>query len=251
MRTQAVALVELTAYVATVLAAVGVLPQLRRLLRDHDLAGVSLTWATLGVTSEAGWTAYTVNGHLWAAVPEVVLMVAVYVVLAGVMIRAGAQPRGAVIAASAWAGILIAVWCTTSPAAFGTVLGASYAVQVAPSIWTAYRTWAPSGVAPGTWTFILAECLLWGVYGVAHRAVAIAVFAMVGTVAASSVLIRCSATRGRLPQSGGSARLTRLLQPQVAARGDAPFGTCDPTTGIAATMETPRRRPTSDATTTG
>ena len=47
----------------------------------------------------------------------------------------------------------------------GALLPIAYAVQVVPSIRSAYRTWAPSGIAITTWLLILVECLLWGAMG--------------------------------------------------------------------------------------
>ena len=56
---------EAAALAATALALVGALPQLHRLALTGDTNGVSLTNATLGVGSELGWVAYTLQGSLW------------------------------------------------------------------------------------------------------------------------------------------------------------------------------------------
>ena len=67
----------------------------------------------------------------------------------------------------------------------------------APSIWTAYRTHAPSGVAAATWALIGLEAALWGVYGIVHGDPAISAFAVIGSVAAAAILGRKFTTRHR------------------------------------------------------
>ena len=80
---------EAAALVATALALVGALPQLRRLAVTGDTNGVSLTNATLGVGSELGWVAYTLQGSLWSAIPEAALMAVTNLLLARALMRAG------------------------------------------------------------------------------------------------------------------------------------------------------------------
>jgi len=50
-------------------------------------------------------------------------------------------------------------------AGLGTALTASFVLQVAPSVWTAYRTTGRPGSRRGTWSLILAELFCWGAYG--------------------------------------------------------------------------------------
>lgn len=104
---------ELAAVVATVLATVGALPQLRRLLTSRDVAGLSISSAALGVATEVAWVGYTVHQGLWLAVPEAVMMASTNELLAVVMLRAGAPGRRALLSGIAWAATLIAtcaVW---------------------------------------------------------------------------------------------------------------------------------------------
>jgi uncharacterized protein with PQ loop repeat len=51
---------------ATVLAVIFLLPQLRRLLTTHDLAGVSTPWAMLGVVTNLAWVTYLAGQRRWA-----------------------------------------------------------------------------------------------------------------------------------------------------------------------------------------
>jgi hypothetical protein len=60
MRMSAVVEVQgLAAVVATALATVGALPQLRRLLTSRDVAGLSISSAALGLGTELAWVGYT------------------------------------------------------------------------------------------------------------------------------------------------------------------------------------------------
>ncbi len=73
-------------------------PQLARIRRTGDIAGVSITAAALTVSSELGWTLYLGGEGLWAAVPEGLFNIAanVALVVALVPLRSvGAdRPRG-------------------------------------------------------------------------------------------------------------------------------------------------------------
>ncbi len=75
-------------------------------------------------------------------------------------------------------------------AALGAVLGLTYTVQIAPAVWTVWRTSAPSGVAVSTWALIGLEGVLWGAYGVHHEDPAVLTFAVTATLAAVATLAR-------------------------------------------------------------
>ena len=109
-----------------------------------------------------------------------------------------------------WAAALVAGTAFGGAALLGALLPIAYAVQVVPSIWAAYRTWAPSGVAAATWALILAESLLWGVYGLARRDPAVTMFGVIGSSSSTAVIVRLLTTRAR----GRESRLDAL----VAAR---------------------------------
>ena len=91
---------EAAALIATALALVGAVPQLRRLAVTGDANGVSLTNATLGVGSELGWVAYTLQGSLWSAIPEAALMAVTNVLLARALMRAGVSIARPVVLAT-------------------------------------------------------------------------------------------------------------------------------------------------------
>jgi uncharacterized protein with PQ loop repeat len=208
--------VELAAALATILAAVGVVPQLARLVRTGDVNGVSLAAAILGATTEAGWVFYTVEARLWSAVPVAVIMVAANLALATTIQRHGTRIRGPLLAAACWSVVLVAVTAVGGRAALGALLPLAYAVQVVPAIWAVYRTAAPSGVASARWVLIGIESALWGVYGIVHGDRALTALSAVGLVAAAAILARCGTSHvdpaaggGRLDVGRDTAEPTR------------------------------------------
>lgn len=193
---------ELAAVVATVLATVGALPQLRRLLTSRDLAGLSISSAALGVATELAWVGYTVHEGLWLAVPEAVMMASTNGLLAVVMLRAGAPGRRALLSGIAWAATLIATSAVCGLIGLAVLLAVAYVVQVSPAIWSVYRATCPSGVAVGTWVTIGFEAVLWGLYGWWSHDVACLAFGVAGTAAAVAIVGRVVTTRRRLSASG-------------------------------------------------
>jgi uncharacterized protein with PQ loop repeat len=190
-------LIELAALIATTVAVFGALPQLRSLARTGDASGVSLASATLGVTSELGWLSYTLHGALWSAVPESILMVSTNALLARAIVRTDVALARAVLVAVVWAATLVTCTLLGGWALLGLLLPVAYTVQVAPAVWSAYRTHSPSGIAASTWGLILIESVLWGCYGLARDDPALQTFAIVGSVASSAILLRLLATRRR------------------------------------------------------
>ncbi len=200
---------ELAAVVATVLATVGALPQLRRLLASGDVAGLSISSAAIGVGTELAWAGYTVHEGLWLAVPEAALMVATNGLLAVMMLRAGAPGRRALRSGLAWVATLLATFVMWGAAGLAVLLAVAYIVQVAPAIWCVFRTACPSGVAVGTWAMIGGEAVLWGLYGWWSNDAACLAFGVVGTAAAVAIVGRVVTTRRRLPASGVGERRER------------------------------------------
>jgi hypothetical protein len=63
-------------------------------------------------------------------------------------------------------GFLATGYAVASRSGLGVLLTAAFVVQVAPSVWTAYRTDRPSGVSVGTWLLILGELSCWTIFGI-------------------------------------------------------------------------------------
>ena len=82
------------------------------------------------------------------------------------------------------------MWAVAGWRSVGVALAASYVVQFTPAVVTAYRSAAPTGVAPVTWASIVIESLLWGAYGVVNQDLPIVAYAAVGVLGGGAILAR-------------------------------------------------------------
>lgn len=197
---------------ATVMAAVATLmtlacgwPQLRRISRTGDIRGVSLSTTALGISAELGWLIYLSGERLWSALPECALTILVDAVLAAALLRSGARRRTALVAATAWGATLVGARIIGGPAAIAVLLSITYAVQLFPSVWTAWRERCPSGVASGAWVMRLAESALWAAYGHVRHDPPLVTLGVIGCVASASVLARLVVTRAQREMARPSA----------------------------------------------
>jgi hypothetical protein len=144
------------------------LPQLLKLRATGDTAGVSWSWATLTSVNNAAWFAYfALSGYRAALVPSssATLLAGALAMLLARRGQARARPAALI---GGWVALLVAASTLAGRAGLGTLLTAAFVLQVTPSIWTAYRTDHPTGVAQGTWMLILGELSCWTVFGL-HR----------------------------------------------------------------------------------
>ncbi|MDX1449523.1 MAG: hypothetical protein R3246_10735 [Acidimicrobiia bacterium] len=197
-------LANLSVIAATVMAWWSLIPQIRKLIRTGDAAGVSGTWPAIGLVSNAGWTAYLVSQQLWAAVPSTSVMVFFYVVVIRAVHKTGAPIRGAIVRGIYSVGVLGVTFALGSWHALGLVLGWAYVPQLAPAVWSAYRSPDPSGVSSGTWALIGVEAALWVVYGVLLGDTPVVIFGSVGVVASILILARVWATVGFRPRTAST-----------------------------------------------
>jgi uncharacterized protein with PQ loop repeat len=158
-------LLDLLPVAAAVFAVPQFVPQLAGVLRTGDTAGVSWSWAALTSISNAGWIAYFALSRLWTSLVPAISATVLAGVLAALLARRGRVPPRSVAVAAGWAAALALSWAIAGPAGIGTALTASFALQVAPSVWTAWRTRHPTGISRATWLLVLAELLCWALYG--------------------------------------------------------------------------------------
>ena len=151
--------------VATVFALPQFLPQLLKLARTDDSAGVSWSWATLTSLNNGAWFVYFTLSRFWTALAPASSATVLAGLLAVMLSRRGETSARAAFLIGAWAASLGAGFAVAGSAGLGTLLTASFVLQVIPSIWTAYRTANPSGISRGTWLLILGELLAWALYG--------------------------------------------------------------------------------------
>ena len=186
---------------ATIMAWWSLIPQIRKLIRTADPAGVSGTWPAIGLVSNAGWTAYLWSQQLWAAVPSTSVMVFFYLIVLRALRRAGLGLGAAVVRGVLSIAVLAATFTLGSWGALGLVLGWAYVPQLAPAVWAAYRISDPTGISVGTWALIGIEAALWMVYGGLLGDTPVVIFGAVGVVAAALILGRVWATVGLRPRA--------------------------------------------------
>jgi hypothetical protein len=166
-----------------------------KLRATHDAAGISWSWAALTSVNNAAWIAYFALFRYWTAlIPacSVTLLAGALTIM--LTARGEAQPRSLAVI-GAWAAALAAVCGVAGRAGLGTLLAAAFVVQVAPSLWTAYRTARPSGISAGTWTLILGELLCFLVYGRHESDPRLIALGTTGVTASTLMLARIFWTR--------------------------------------------------------
>ena len=181
---------------AAILAVPQFLPQLARLRRTGETAGVSWSWAALTSINNAAWAGYFALSGFWTAlVPAVsatVLAGALAVMLAR---RRAGFPRRPAALALAWTALLITAASLFGRAGLGAALTVAFLLQVTPSVWTAYRAERTTGIATGTWLLIFGELLCWGVFGIYESDPRLIVLGATGVAAVLARVARPQAPR--------------------------------------------------------
>jgi uncharacterized protein with PQ loop repeat len=158
------------------------LPQLRKLQRTDDTAGVSWPWAALTSVNNAAWFAYfalsTYSATLLAGA------------LATMLARRGQATARPAALVGAWAALLAAAVAAAGRTGLGTLLTAAFVLQVTPSIWTAYRTARPTGISRGTWMLIFGELSCWATFGLHKSDPRLIVLGFTGMAASLLMLAR-------------------------------------------------------------
>ena len=179
---------------ATAFAVPQFLPQIRKLLATGDTAGVSWAWATLTCLNNAAWLAYFTLEHYWTALVPSCSATALSGTLA-ILLSIKRQPKArTAIPIAAWAAMLVTAYLILGRTGLGALLTAAFAVQVAPSIWIAYRTERPTGISAGTWLLILGELGCWLTFGLYKSDPRLIALGLSGATASALMLARILAT---------------------------------------------------------
>ncbi len=190
-------LANIAVVLATISTAAFLLPQIVKLVRTRNTAGVSTTWPALGFVINVGWFSYMISQQLWVSIAPPFISLVAYGVTLWALRRAGRDIAPSYFRGMAAAVVLVAIAFVGGWTVLGIALGLSYGVMVAPSVWTAYRTADPSGIAPLTWWIGAVEALLWGSFGWYHSDRGIITFMVVGVTASTLMLLRYYTTRNR------------------------------------------------------
>jgi uncharacterized protein with PQ loop repeat len=182
---------------ATVFAVPQFVPQIVKFRATGDTAGVSWSWATLTSINNAAWIAYFALEHYWTAlVPSssATFLAGTLAVLLSLRGQARLRP---VILISIWATMLVTGYLLLGRAGLGALLTVAFAVQVAPSILTAYRTANPTGISSGTWLLIFGELSCWLIFGLHESDPRLIALGLTGVTASTLMLARIRRTARR------------------------------------------------------
>lgn len=178
------------------------LPQILKLRRTGDTAGVSWPWAALTSVNNAAWFAYFALSAYWAALVPSSSATLLAGALATMLARRGRATVRPAALIGAWAALLTAALAVSGRAGLGTLLTAAFVLQVTPSIWTAYRTDRPTGISQGTWILILGELSCWAAFGLHKSDPRLIVLGFSGAAASLLMLARIRRTTTAQPQPG-------------------------------------------------
>jgi uncharacterized protein with PQ loop repeat len=182
---------------ATAFAVPQFLPQIRKLRATHDTAGLSWSWAALTSVNNAAWLAYFALARYWTAlIPSSSAALLAGTLALMLTLRGHARPRPSA-AVGTWAAMLVTSYSVAGRAGLGTLLTAAFVVQVAPSVWTAYRTAYPTGVSSGTWLLILGELSCWLMFGWHESDPRLIILGGTGVTASALMLARICRTSKR------------------------------------------------------
>jgi hypothetical protein len=185
-------------------------PQILKVRRTGDTAGLSGPWAVLTGVNNTAWFGYFAASHYWfALIPS--SSAALLGSYLGVTLQLRApMARRSGIAIGLWTAVL-GLAAIVDPALLGTALTGAFLVQVVPAVAAAYRTPCPTGIARGTWLLILGEVSCWAAFGAAHLDGPLLVLGTTGVT--SSLLMLQRARNHPRPVAGSADRSLPLAQP--------------------------------------
>ena len=178
-------------------------PQILKLHRTDDAAGLSAPWALLTAVNNTAWAGYFAASRYWFALIPATSTALLGGCLGVMLTRRHTLTRRGWMAIGAWA-IVLGVAASADRRLLGATLTGAFLIQVVPAVTTAYRTRHPTGIAVGTWWLILAEVSCWAAFGAAKRDGPLIILGATGVISALLMLHR--------------ARTTHDVRPPVARR---------------------------------
>jgi len=186
----------LLAVTATVFAATFLLPQITRLSRRGDTAGISTTWAAFGLITNSVWVAYLGRLGLWAGVMPPAFGVVTYGVVLWLIVRR-ARGRAWIWTSASYLATLALVGPFFGADGIGLILAAAPLFQITPGVVAVFRTRHPTGVAPFTWALLAAIGLTRGSYGWLVDDLALIGYGLITCLGSMLILVRWSFTQAR------------------------------------------------------
>jgi hypothetical protein len=136
------------------------------------------------------WLAYFILSGYWTAIVPAGTAIALagsVAIMLTVRGKAAIRPLSLICA---WVVLLLIAYGAAGRAGLGTLLAVASIIQVTPSLWTAYRTARPTGIARGTWLLILGEVTCWTAYGIHRSDPRLIILGLTGIVASVLMLLR-------------------------------------------------------------
>ena len=135
---------------------------------------------------------------LWVAIPSVVAGAGSYGVVLYLLHRNGVSIRAGLIFSAMVTVACVTVQMVAGWTVLGTVLGLSNGLYLGPSVVAAWRSYAPAGVSPLSWSLVALEGVTWGLFGVLVEAAPVVVYGVTAALLAGLVLLRLWVTRHRI-----------------------------------------------------
>ncbi len=177
---------------ANVLGAGMIVPQVLKIQRSNDFAGVSGVWVGVGIGMNLWWVAYGVQAQLWGLVPVSVAAIVLYSII-GVQLSklVGASGRRSLaLGAFGLGSVPLPFLVLFGWSAAGLVIGLCYGLQFAPAVLSALRSRQLGGISALTWSMALAEAIIWFIYGTSADDRALMVGGGGGALMALIILLR-------------------------------------------------------------
>lgn len=213
-------LVTLLGIALTVIEASALVPQVVRLLRHKDTAGLSAMTTITGLVAMACWCIYTARlgdtEAFAASVPPALGWLATGATL--VHLNAIPRARTALATLPVAAGIVVATVATVQAAGVAAAVGSC--LWALPQALVALRHGRLAGVSGSSWSITLASALGWALYGLLSGHLLYSVASLVQVPASLVVLGRVAAEgRSRRPEPPAPASLPPRgeLQPEGLA----------------------------------
>jgi PQ loop repeat len=172
-------------------------PQILKLRRTNDTAGLSTQWALLTSINNAAWFGYFAASRYWLALIPSTSAALLGGCLAIMLNRRRKMARRSSTMIRAWT-IVLGVAASIDRRLLGALLTGGFLIQVIPAVSMAYRTPQPTGIARGTWRLVLAELSCWAIFGAAKRDGPLTVLGATGVISALLMLNRARTIASRL-----------------------------------------------------
>lgn len=161
-------------------------PQLLRLIRIGDPAGLSGTSLLFGSVNYSMWSVYLAGERAWGLLAANLAASLVWYAISGLALR-GLRPKCSWWLPLGWAAVLIGL-AMTVPVLLGPVLGLGSLLTYTPQAVGVWRVISLAAISPMTWLLTAIEGLAWLAQSVRDQLAGGILSGGIATIAAASVL---------------------------------------------------------------